>query len=372
MFRPHRLHDYYHKESHHHHEKIYHDHDNNDHASSMQQSYVSPTMMLKVNSNNNNNTSPTTTTTTTTTMMMNTGSNSYEDDDDDLTLGYETPIRRRRSMKRSTPPTKGEYEYKYAASPGSESRPCRTLSLLDYCQQEVVSPLSSPSLLSLKKFHYDDLTITTVPSFAEDEDEDKDSLTFSHTTIMCNEDTIMNRYDSLDSEVMMVNDSTTLSSEINDSNDTILSSKRRGSGHNRSQFLLDGNFSFESASPSSVPAYPSSPCPTIAAAAAATTQTSIFFSSPIPTGVGAVIMIPPPSILVTPPQSQHLPFTFDCNQGDCIIKKYDEGWKTPPKPPTHMEQRRRNKAMPSMQYADLILHRLSQHHQEQEQKTSEI
>lgn len=366
-FRPHRLPDHYSQNSQHQYEENYHHHDNNDHTHSMHQSSSSPTMMLEAKSNNNTTSTTSPTTTTTTTMMMNTSSNSHEDDGDDLTLGYETPIRRRsrRSTEQSTPPT--ECVYKYTASPSSESRPCRTLSLLDYCQQEVVSPLSSPSLLSLEKLHYDDLLITTVPSFAED--EDKDSLAFSHTTIMGHEDTIMNRCDFQDPEViMMVNENTTLSLETIDSNNVISGSKRRGSRHNRSQFLLDGNFSFDSASPPPVPVYPSSPCLTITAATS--TQTPIFYSSPIiPTGTGTLTMMISPSDVVTPPQqprSQHPPFTFDCNQGDCIMEKYDEGWKAPPKPPTHTEQRRRNKAMPSIQYADLILHRLSQQHQEQE------
>merc|ERR1740130_1849155 len=123
------------------------------------------------------------------------------------------------------------------------------------------------------------------------------------------------------------------------------SHKRRGSGHNRSQFVLDGSFSFDNV-PSPSPVHTSPSTITVA-----TSNNPVCYSSPIiQTGTRTSMMFLP-SVMITPPQ--HLLLLYD-----------DEGLQRT-LPPTHAEQRRRNKAMPSMQYENLILNRLRQQQQQQ-------
>ena len=301
-------------------------------------------------------------------MMVDTGSsrgsNDGCDNDDDLFFGYpSTPVRR---IVEERDNTRQLEQYSSSTPAGSTTRSFKIVSL-DGCCEEVVSPLFPES--SLQPLHYgDDIPmITSVASFTEDEDsneddnENEDSLTFSPTTItgrhgdrMDTNNTWDNNIDS-DELIWMCcgNDNIIPSSSSNNHNHDRnhshnRSHKRRGSGHNRSQFVLDGSFSFDSV-PSPSPVHTSPSTITVA-----TSNDPVCYSSPIiQTGTRTSMMIPP-SVMITPPQ--HLLLLYD-----------DEGLQRT-LPPTHAEQRRRNKAMPSMQYENLILNRLRQQQQQQQQQ----
>ena len=116
--------------------------------------------------------------------------------------------------------------------------------------------------------------------------------------------------------------------------------RRRGSNHNRSQFVFDGNLSFAgSISPCSMYGSPTRMC------------------------------IPSPSRFSLPDLSMVKYHAFDVgshsNEKDNEDDNCDtqqESRKTPP--PSHQEQRRRNRAMPSMQYETTILNKLRQRKQQ--------
>jgi hypothetical protein len=295
-------------------------------------------------------------------MMMDTGSSrgSHDggDNDDELFWGYpSTPVRRFTEERDNTRHLK---QYSSSSPAGSTTRSFKIVSL-DGCREELVSPLFPES--SLQPLHYGDNIpmITSLASFAEDEDnnedEDEDSLTFSPTTITGRHgnrvDTNHTWGNNIDSDELIWmccgNDNTIPSSSSNNHNhDHNHKHKRRGSGHNRSQFVLDGSFSFDSV-PSPSPVYTSPSTITVA-----TPNNPDCYSSPIiQTGTKTSMTIPP-SVMITPPQ--HLLLLYD-----------DEGLQKT-LPPTHAEQRRRNKAMPSMQYENLILNRLRQEQQQQQQQ----
>jgi len=128
--------------------------------------------------------------------------------------------------------------------------------------------------------------------------------------------------------------------------------KLRQSSHNRSQFVFDGNLSFDSTSLS--PIY-------------ATSQNMAYLTPPRASLPGFMLMNYPPAgthMSMTP--MTHLPMTpmtpisqpphvFASNGPNQQQKK---GRNTPP--PTPEEQRRRNRAMPSVQYENLVFNQLRQ------------
>ncbi|OEU07056.1 hypothetical protein FRACYDRAFT_252159 [Fragilariopsis cylindrus CCMP1102] len=194
-------------------------------------------------------------------MMVDTGSsrgsNDGWDNDDDLFFGYpSTPVRR---IVEERDNIRQLEQYSSSSPAGSRTRSFKIVSL-DGCREEVVSPLFPES--SLQPLHYgDDIPmINSVASFAEDEDnneddnENEDSLTFSPTTITGRHgnrmDTNITWDNNIDSDELIWmccgNDNIIPSSSSNNHNHSHNHShKRRGSGHNRSQFVLDGSFSFD-------------------------------------------------------------------------------------------------------------------------------
>jgi hypothetical protein len=283
-------------------------------------------------------------------VMMDTcsGRGSRDGDNDDLFWGY--------------PSATEELDNPFQLEQYSSSSPAgsTTTSFNIGCHEKVVPPLFPESALQPLGYGDNIPMITTVSSFAEDEDgnedEDEDSLTFSPTTTTMGGhgnrmNTNITRDNNIDSDEliwMCCGNDNTISSSSNNNDHKHNHCKRRGSGHNRSQFVLDGSFSFDSM-PSPSPVYTS-----LSTITAAAPNNPICYSSPIiQTGTRTSMMIPP-SVMITPPQ--HLLLLYD-----------DEGLQRT-LPPTHAEQRRRNKAMPSMQYENLILNRLRQQQQQQQQK----
>ena len=243
---------------------------------------------------------------------------------DDLRLGYQPSPLHRFATERN----RSEYE----VSPESD-RPFRILSL-DGCCEEQVSPITESSSLIYSRQIPD---IAMIPAPPRDNNDKKAKAKATTKEIGKSIATMTN--DGCDFE----------------RNDELIEitppygMKRRRSIHNRSQFVFDGNLSFDSTSIS--PIY-------------ATSQTRAYSTPTRASFPGFTLMNYPPAgtpMSMTP--MTHLPMTpisppphaFASNGSN---QQQTQGRNTPP--PTPEEQRRRNRAMPSMQYENLVFNQLRQ------------
>jgi len=145
--------------------------------------------------------------------------------------------------------------------------------------------------------------------------------------------------------------------------------RRSRNSHNRSRFVFDGNLSFESISPT--PVFASSPNVSSSSPHRASFPMIAFPPPTTPmymTPMTSLPMTPMTSLSMTPmtPMAPITPTsrTFDVNQSKNQEHQQKQGRLTPP--PTPTEQRRRNRAMPSIQYQTLVFDQILQQQQQEQ------
>jgi hypothetical protein len=242
---------------------------------------------------------------------------------DGLTLGYHASPRSRFATERN--PT--EYE----VSPES-ARSFRIVSL-DGCYEEQVSPITDFSS-SISSCQVPDISMIPAPPRDNNVKKSKTKAIGNSFATVAN--------DGVDSEKKDEAIKITPQAGM----------RRRRSSHSRSQFVFDGNLSFDSISP--FPIYATSPNLAYSTPPRASFASIMVMNYP----PAATHMFMTPMTPVLPP-----PHAFASNGSN---QQQKQGRKTPP--PTPEEQRRRNKAMPSVQYENLVFNQLRQ---EQSQKDEE-
>jgi len=147
--------------------------------------------------------------------------------------------------------------------------------------------------------------------------------------------------------------------------------RRRRSSHKRSRFVFDGNLSFGSISPS--PIFASSPNLMSSSPHSASYPSPIMRSYPTPNT--SLSMTPMTSSSMASLTSQSMtpmaspPRTIDSNKSISEDQQQNQERRTPP--PTHKEQRIRNKAMLSMQYQTQVFDKMWQQQQQQQQQNQQ-
>lgn len=250
---------------------------------------------------------------------------------DDLTLGYHASPRQRRFATERNPT---EYE----TSPAS-ARSFRIISL-DGCYEEQVSPLLTDAYSSSSASSYqirDDPTVQATPRFVMTK-KDVNAKNSKTITTRISLGTVANGGVCSENkgEVMTITPPGAM--------------KRTRNSHNRSQFVFDGNLSFEDISP--IPMYATSP--TLAHSFPPRTSFTGLMVMHYPPTTATVSMTPMTPMTPVSPQ----PYAFDSIESNNREQQQKQGRSTPP--PTHQEQRRRNKAMPSVQYDNLLFNQLWQ------------
>lgn len=245
---------------------------------------------------------------------------------DDLTMGYSESPSPRFTTERNPA--------EYALSPDS-ARSFRIMSL-DRCREETVSPLfpdsSSSSISSFNFLNVPMMPGPIIPSLDADEE-------FPHFT------KVTKTSDKLSTKVDTSSNDDTFEMKMT----PVSKQTRRKNNHNRSNFVFDGNLSFGSVSSPTMflPPPPMYISPITRVFLPDMSMTNNSFSAPVP---------------ITPPRALDIGF---CNDDICHDRK--QQWRKTP-PPTHQEQRRRNRAMPSMQYENDILNRLRRQRQQEQQQ----
>jgi len=125
---------------------------------------------------------------------------------------------------------------------------------------------------------------------------------------------------------------------------------RRKSGHNRSQFVLDGNSCIRDLSPPSAYTYPPNQS-YLSPQRASFPGILVMNNPPTIASISTSAMTPQP---ITPIITVTTPLWS--NGSDHREDQPNRGRRTPP--PTPEEQRRRNRALPSMQYENLVFNQL--------------
>ena len=272
---------------------------------------------------------------------------------DDLTLGYHVSPRQRYATERNPK----EYE----PSPAS-SRSFRIVSL-DGCYEEQVSPLltDSSSSISSNKIRKNVPKIPAPPRCVMTKRQSNVKKLKRKTAQNAIETSSKDDVDSGQREEV--------ARVTRPSANTI---RRRRSCHARSQFVFDGNLCFGAVSPpppmylatSPVLAYsPPAYSPPRASFPGAMGMSYQAIATPLSMSPSTTPMMPIPITPMTPMSPPQTPvFNSVCNHREQEEKQQKlkqlqkQGRKTPP--PTPEEQRRRNRAMPSGQYEDLVFNQL--------------
>mmetsp|Transcript_27821 Transcript_27821/g.75687 ORF Transcript_27821/g.75687 Transcript_27821/m.75687 type:complete len:343 (-) Transcript_27821:148-1176(-) len=256
---------------------------------------------------------------------------------DDLTMGYSESPSPRRTTERNT--------VENALSPSS-GRSFRVKSL-DRCLEEVVSPLfpdSSSASASISSFP----NVIMIPGPLISSIDAKEEFPL-FVMAQGGYETRIPKGIKTPTELPTKEVTVSHGNPFETKTTPASKQRQRKSNHSRSHFVFDGNLSFGSVSPPPM------------------------YASPSPMYLSPTTRVSPPDISmasypISPAVSASPPRSFDIGSWDeeiCCDKK-QQGRKTPP--PSHKEQRRRNRAMPSMQYETIILNRLRQQKQQEQEQ----
>mmetsp|Transcript_22096 Transcript_22096/g.54673 ORF Transcript_22096/g.54673 Transcript_22096/m.54673 type:complete len:347 (+) Transcript_22096:976-2016(+) len=275
---------------------------------------------------------------------------------DDLTLGY-NPSPGQRSATERNPK---EYE----ASPAS-SKSFRIVSL-DGCYEEQVSPLLTDSSSSISSNKIRNVPMIPAPprcvTTKREINVNRRKKKAAHNSMPTVSTNIVSSRQEEVAKPTPPSDNTT---------------RRRRSAHARSHFVFDGNLCFGAVSsppPMYLPtspmlAYPSPayPCTPKASFPGAMGMNYPPMATPMSMSPRTTPMMPLPAAPMahmSPPPTAA--FSSGSNHREQQQEIQKQGRKTPP--PTPKEQRRRNRAMPSLQYEDLVFNQLRQEQLEEYEK----
>lgn len=275
---------------------------------------------------------------------------------DDLTLGYHTSPRHRYATERN--PT--EYE----VSPAS-ARTFRIVSL-DDCYEEQVSPLLTDS--SSSGSWYPIRGIPTIPApprhvmakrdknaRRSKSNEGVESKRMEDSFMITSPPDVRRRRSSHNGNPFapMPHDSEKKEEAIKITPPS--EARRRRSSHSRSQFVFDGNLSFGNIAPSPMYGTTPNPVPNLAP--------NLSYSSPSRASFpGVMVMNHPPmgTPMSIPPMVPMTPLMTPMTPLPQMIVDGQEIEERTTPPPTPEEQRRRNRAMPSLQYENLVFNQWRQ------------